>query len=502
MRVLLLVVLNIFSVVLTAQLGFIDSSYNIYYSNLINHEDTLILAGVKFGNSANPSGILFSKLDTSGNIISSKIHYGKNNEGSLLNNHRSRNLIRFSDNSGYLFIGTDINNWANNLFWKFDNDGNILWEKQHFDPLSNADHFTSVLEVEDGFMLAGRVQLASNLNTDPLIIKISKEGEFKWRKTYGTYSNDEVGMGLIKISSDTFVLFGNYGMGIQTGSPGGFTTFIDQSGNELKRWKSPINQKDCCIEDLHVDDNGNYIHISRTMETERGRLIKMQPIIIIRDSSFNILQKNIYADTIGTSYFERITPAKEGGWIAVGRITAPTSSEIRNRYSWIMRLDREGKEIWSTQAALFPDSLPIRFMQQDLHQVVELSSGSIVASGNFEWRTGSRDERGFLLKVDKNGCWDTIPCRPITSNIEIGVRKGEVQVYPNPTSDTFGVYFSDVQGVDIQLFNAAGQLVLRQADLESSKQIEVGHLPMGLYFYQIQDREGQVIDVGKIVIEN
>ena len=71
---------------------------------------------------------------------------------------------------------------------------------------------------------------------------------------------------------------------------------------------------------------------------------------------------------------------------------------------------------------------------------------------------------------------------------------------PNPTSNAFGVYFSDMQSVDIQLFNAAGQLVMKQADISSNEQVKVGHLPLGLYFYRLTHDE-EVVDVGKVTIQ-
>jgi len=261
-----------------------------------------------------------------------------------------------------------------------------------------------------------------------------------------------------------------------------------------------INGKDCCVEDLHIDNKGRYVHVSRKMEVVNNQLLKMQPIFIIRDSAFNVLYKHEYADTLGVSRFERITPLEGGDWVAVGRRTAPTSGVIWNRYAWLMRLDENGNEIWSTEAALFPDSLPVRFMSQDLNQVVELSSGSIVASGNFEWRTGIREERAFLLKVDKNGCWDTIPCRSLSSATEIGLRKDEVLVYPNPTSDAFTVTFSNIQKAALQLFNASGQLVSQQDIVQSGEQVDISFLPKGIYFYHFRNENNEVVDVGKLVV--
>ena len=499
--ILLFLFCHIFSFI-HSQFGFIDSLSGSYYSNLIVHDDTLVLTGLKFPDVDGLSGILFSKYDTLGNPLLSRVIQDKDNDRYLLSNTRSRNLIRLTDGSGYLFVAARRSDSVL-LFMRFDNNGDVLWEQGHRDSTSTVIIISSIIEVEDGFLAGGRMQLKSDLSIEPIIIKTSKEGEVLWQKTYGVSQYDEYGQGLIELPNNHFAFFGNRGVaGDLRNPPGGFIIIIDSFGNKLKEFYEPFNMSDCCVEDLYMDSQGRYVHTSRKMELQGGRLKKMQPIFIIRDSSFNILHKHEYADTLGISHFEKITPVKGGGWVAVGRLNAPTTGMYWNRYAWLMRLDENGKEVWSTQSALFPDSLPVRSMQQDLNQVVELSSGSIVTSGNFEWRNGSPDERAFLLKVDKNGCWDTIPCRPITSNIEIGTKKGEVHIYPNPTNDAFGLYFSDLQSVGLQLFSSAGQLVLRQSDLLNGGQVAVGHLPKGLYFYQIQDSEGQVIDVGKIVVKN
>ncbi len=65
------------------------------------------------------------------------------------------------------------------------------------------------------------------------------------------------------------------------------------------------------------------------MEIDNGQLIQMQPIFIIRDSDFNLLQKHIYADTTTYSInrFERIMPIQGGGWVAVGRSTTKFDSD-------------------------------------------------------------------------------------------------------------------------------------------------------------------------------
>ena len=483
---------------INAQFGFIDSLSGSYYSNLIVHDDTLVLTGLKFPDFDGLNGILFSKYDTLGNPLLSRVIQDKDNDRYLLSNTRSRNLIRLTDGSGYLFVAARRSDSAL-LFMRFDNNGDVLWEQGHYDSTSTVIIISSIIEVEDGFLAGGRMQLKSDLSREPIIIKISKEGTVLWQKTYGVAQYDESGQGVIQVSKNKFAFFGNRSLpGTFRDPPGGFTIIIDSLGNKFKEFYTPFNMLDCCVEDLYIDSQGRYVHISRKMELQGGGLKKMQPIFIIRDSSFSVLHKHEYADTLGISHFEKITPVQGNGWVAVGGLNAPTTGMYWNRYAWLMRLDENGEEIWSTQTSLFPDSLATRFITQDLNQVVELSSGSIVASGNFEWRSGSRDERGFLLKVDKNGCWDTIPCRPITSNIEIATRKGEVQIYPNPTSDAFGIYFSDVQSVDIQLFNAAGQIVLNQSDTSSGEQMEVGHLPKGLYFYRLSNK-GKVVDVGKLI---
>ena len=199
-------------------------------------------------------------------------------------------------------------------------------------------------------------------------------------------------------------------------------------------------------------------------------------------------------------------PMSDGGWTIVGRNQVNEDTVTGTKYhwgAWILRLDENADTIWTHSLAVFPELNDSLGTAQYLHSVAELSSGSVVASGYYEnyWPPGPSFS-GILVKVDKNGCIDTLLCPSVsstTSTINLGKK---VQVYPNPTSDAFGVYFSDVQSVDIQLFSAAGQIVLNQSDLSSGEQIEVGHLPKGLYFYIAENDDGQIVDVGKIVIEN
>ena len=54
----------------------------------------------------------------------------------------------------------------------------------------------------------------------------------------------------------------------------------------------------------------------------------------------------------------------------------------------------------------------------------------------------------------------------------------------------------------MSLFDAAGRLVLNQADVQTGEQVDVSLLPKGIYFYHFRNEENEVMHTGKLVVIN
>ncbi len=85
-------------------------------------------------------------------------------------------------------------------------------------------------------------------------------------------------------------------------------------------------------------------------------------------------------------------------------------------------------------------------------------------------------------------------------DIDYVFEENEPTVYPNPTSNAFQVYLPTSEGVDLQLFNGSGQLVLQESDVESGEQVDISALAKGIYFYHFRNEENVVMHTGKLVV--
>jgi hypothetical protein len=74
----------------------------------------------------------------------------------------------------------------------------------------------------------------------------------------------------------------------------------------------------------------------------------------------------------------------------------------------------------------------------------------------------------------------------------------EVKVYPNPATGT--LYFEGQQaGLSCELISVNGRSVLHH-QLAGKSAIDVSNLPSGLYFYNVADAGGNIVQRGKVII--
>ena len=78
-----------------------------------------------------------------------------------------------------------------------------------------------------------------------------------------------------------------------------------------------------------------------------------------------------------------------------------------------------------------------------------------------------------------------------------------VTVAPNPMHETSVISYQNLGGVgklQLNLYNALGQLVATQQALDNQFIIQRNGLPNGCYFYKIQDAKGNAAQ-GKLLME-
>ena len=85
----------------------------------------------------------------------------------------------------------------------------------------------------------------------------------------------------------------------------------------------------------------------------------------------------------------------------------------------------------------------------------------------------------------------------ISSNTSTSLSKlteGDIKVFPNPVQDKLNVQFkgsADAEGCSLQIYDGAGKLFSREAELKNNNEINMQQAKTGTYFLIIINKEGK-----------
>ena len=110
----------------------------------------------------------------------------------------------------------------------------------------------------------------------------------------------------------------------------------------------------------------------------------------------------------------------------------------------------------------------------------------------------------YAVVVNNDICSDTSKCIELySSGIQLSKPQNNLIVYPNPTSNNVTITSSRSSIISkIDFYNSLGQqIVIKFSKIDKGYRLDVSHLPTGIYYLSIKDREGEVLKKGKIVIQ-
>lgn len=173
----------------------------------------------------------------------------------------------------------------------------------------------------------------------------------------------------------------------------------------------------------------------------------------------------------------------------------------------IFRLSKDGDLIFD-RVYFLPDRDKDTFSDiSEFYDIEETQTGNLLISGvstkkdSFRWLA-------YTLKLDSSGCL-TPSCDSISFEVECLVNTNEIvttpdatRVVPNPANEI--VAFSlpaTVRRPKVNIVNATGQIVERRKELNDNTTLSVGHLPKGIYFFEVLSRNNERIGSGKFVVD-
>ena len=493
-----------------AQEGFI-SHYDfghpgMVFTNLILTQDTLVVSGIAIQDTFPYKQVMtLTKLDTNGNILA-HFQYQDSLGGNYSLGETPRGLLRCLDGSGYLLLG-HVFERSTGIAMKVDNDGNQVWLREYTDSNSSQDFFRKIVEINDGYLISGMKQALDN-KLDLFVKKVDYNGAEIWERSYGKgNARDDIFDSMLIRDANEYVIGSSnqpYMVPWQQFESRIKIFAIDSVGNIKWSWLGEPYLDEVWLDGLNINVEGNWIYATVRAEFEMDGFMKRQPRVVVRDGNFNIVNAVDLDDMDANGNFIlNMLPLENGDFLGLGKnnekVPNPVLAEDHG-YAWMVRMEYDGDTLWERKDLVFPDS--IFATGQYLHSAVELSSGSIIAAGYYD---SSADPKnwGILIKVDKDGCIDTLLCSGITPVEEVHPAV-EVRVWPNPASSHVDFYFQNATGGQhrqLLITDLAGRPVQHFAlpEGETSLRWNAAEVPPGVYFYRYMEN-GVLLKAGKIVV--
>lgn len=413
-------------------------------------------------------------------------------------------IIATSDSAMVVIDASICQDYCTNLL-KIDLNGNLIW-KRHFDFQSSQG---SIIETLDkNYLILG----STTHNGQSLIIlfKISANGDSLWYKEYG-YDQHVWGASFCNVRPLNDSLYAiNYGSSIPNQYSHNILAIVDFNGNLISEilyddyqyhgttefdtltsgfilgrdiynpedpnnryaylartdssgtilWQNFINYTDPYASTIHVKTlpNGNIAlgySDSDTIFMVENQLVRRNPMYVaVYDTNGVRLWKYLFPASSYYRQLHRIRIAPNGDILGCGEALVPTDEGSDMGAGWMFRLSAQGELLWEHFYLNYnPDWPSLAGLAYPLLDITETADGGVAATG-FIWfynQNGQGDNGVWVIKVDENGCLDTLACN---TTIYLGIYQPSIingvvvyapatsiiKVFPNPASNQATVY--------------------------------------------------------------
>ncbi len=461
----------------------VDQSGNIYTTGVF--EKTVDFdpnTGIYNLTSSGDYDIFIQKLDASGKLCWAKSMGGNDSDrGAAIALDSSGNIytignfygtVDFDPNmgvynltaEGFGFGGTDI------FIQKLDSEGNFVWAKSMGSSLWESGNGIAVDKAGNVYTtgrFGGDVDFDPNVGIlyvttsgeyDAFILKLDTNGNFVWVRSIGAIENDE-GRSIAVSDSGHVYTIGLFSEKVDF-DPGFDTTYLDaQNGGSI------FIQK--------LDTDGNFLWAKNI-----GGAGPDIGFSIAVDSAGGVYSIGGYEDTADFD-------PNDG----VNHLTSQGESDI-----FIHKLDAGGNFCWVKS---------IGGTNRDLGYSIAVDNlGKVYATGYFDGRvdfdpnignhhlTTVGDEDIFVLKLNALGI----------VNLENNLQPSHLTLHPNPSNGL--VYITLPEGAPqahVHIANTLGQTVYQQFISPARNQLNLAHLPSGIYHVNMRLPSG-VAYRGKVLL--
>jgi len=261
------------------------------------------------------------------------------------NDFDAANFLIQTTDGGYTVAGLTRSKGADNLdFWviKLDEQGNKVWNRTYGG--SDRDIVSSFIQITDGgYAVAGSTTSKGAGGWDFWVIKLDKQGNKVWDKTYGGNGND-VASSLIQTTD------GGYAVAGSTESVAGYTKSVGAGGDDF--WVIKLDKQGNKVWDKTYGGSNSDWASSLIQTTDGGYAVAGSTRskgaggddfwVIKLDKQGNKVWDKTYggSDRDIVSSFIQTT---DDGYAVAG---STESKGAGNQDFWVIKLDKQGNKVW------------------------------------------------------------------------------------------------------------------------------------------------------------
>ena len=133
-----------------------------------------------------------------------------------------------------------------------------------------------------------------------------------------------------------------------------------------------------------------------------------------------------------------------------------------------------------------------------------LISATISTTNYYDWYTTDPNVDIMLVSLTYDESWSVLESAEFFKDSYVGIesltKKSEIDIYPNPSSDMIFIETESFHGLDLQIINDIGEIVISQEITSDKEKISVREWSSGIYICRIVDANSKVIVQEKIVV--
>lgn len=460
--------------------------------------------------------IIGPSIDTVGNLLQNKLSVmGVDNNGTVQWHKKyGSNKFYYTNSGAHYGMITKHNNFlyatcmakdSNNLWMgvilKFDYNGDTILQKKIYDTNPSSVFFMNsiVPSVDNGLLLIGAIQTNTpGFNNHPIVglylLKTDLNGKTVWEKRIYKSDLDKtiIGSDIVQDNTSKKIVTIGYEY-YDNGGYGANIIVYDSLGNK-------ILQKDGLFDKGFVKliktMDGNFIAVGLAdyqfqingITTSKSLMAKFDT-----NATFKFIQEY---DTLTTvNYISQVREDTKGNIISGGSLELSIKyTNGGNSACRIIKHDKNGIILWKKYFDNYTDNLNedllygMRVTNNDQIVFTTLGTSSNTPVTFMFYRTDTT-----YCDVNAIGCYDYVGIE------KLSVESEKWRLWPNPADDRITIEWNENLAASITLLNALGQEVYRNKLEEEKTEINISHLPKGIYFVKIESSRGSLVK--KLIIQ-